>query len=167
MSLLQRKIRTVWEAMISPLRALHRRIFATFAIVLLALLLMGIGARRRPSSSFGLSGLPATWYVVKQSSNLWQKYTILSTFYSTPSHPRDIHVVLVPSHELNEPDLLLYWANDASPGTALPAEAQLVGAFAAGKTFLLPLNEKRAGHLVLFSSALQAVVDSANVETLP
>ncbi len=153
--------------MISPLRALHRRTFVTFAIVLPAILLIGIGARRRPSPSVDASGFPATWYVVKQSSSLWKKHTILSTFYSTPGRPQDIHVVLVPSHEFNEPDLLLYWANDAPSGNALPAEAQLIGAFAAGNAFLLPLNEKRAGYLVLFSSALREVFDTANVETLP
>lgn len=153
--------------MISPLRSLHRRTFVTFAIALPAILLIGIGARRRPGSSLGASSLPATWYVVKQSSSLWQKHTILSTFYSTPSRPQDIHLVLVPSHEFNEPDLLLYWANDPPSGNALPAEAQLVGTFSAGHAFLLPLNEKRAGHLLLFSSAFQTVFDTANVETLP
>jgi hypothetical protein len=153
--------------MISPLRALHRRTFVTFSIVIPAILLIGIGARRRAGSSFVASGFPATWYVVKQSSSLWQKHTILSTFYSTPGRPHDIHVVLVPSHEFNEPDLLLYWTNDAPSGNALPTEAQLVGAFAVGKTFLLPLNEKRTGHMVLFSSALQTVFDTANVEKLP
>jgi hypothetical protein len=153
--------------MISPLRALHRRTFVTFSIVLPAILLIGLGARRRPGSSFGASSLPATWYVVKRSSNLWQKHTILSTFYSTPGRPQDIHIVLLPSNEFNEPDLLLYWTNDVPSGNALPAEAKLVGAFAAGKMFLLPLNEKRAGHLVLYSSALQTVFDTANVETLP
>ncbi len=49
----------------------------------------------------------------------------------------------------------------------LPGEAQLVGAFKAGKAFLLPLNEKSAGHLVLFSQAHQNVFDTARVEKLP
>jgi hypothetical protein len=153
--------------MISPLRSLHRGAFVTLALALPAILLIGIAARRRPDPSLGLSSLPATWYVVEQSSSLWQKHTILSSFYSTPSRPQDIHVVLVPSHEFNEPDLLLYWANDLPSGNALPAEAQLMGAFAAGHSFLLPLNGKRAGHLVIFSSALQTVFDTANVEKLP
>jgi hypothetical protein len=167
LSLLQRRIRTGWEAMISPLRSLHRRTFVALAIVLPVILSIGIGARSRPGSNSGGSSLPATWYVVKQSSSLWQKNTILSTFYSTPSRPQDIHVVLVPSHELNEPDLLLYWANDPPSGNALPTEAQFIGAFSAGHAFLLPLNEKRAGHLMLFSSAYQTVFDTANLETLP
>jgi hypothetical protein len=153
--------------MIRPLREFHRRVFVGLALVVPAILLIGIGARRRPDSRLGSSSLPATWYVVKRSNFLWQKHTILSTFYSTPGRPQDIHVVLAPAHELNEPDLLLYWTDDAPHGNALPVEAQLVGAFAAGRPFLLPLDEERAGHLVLFSSALQTVFDSANVETLP
>lgn len=153
--------------MISPLRALHRHTFFTLAILLPAILLIGIGVRRRAGKSIGASGFPATWYVVKQSNSLWQKHTILSTFYSTPGRPQDIHVVLMPSRQLNEPDLLLYWANDGPLGNTLPAEADFIGAFAAGNPFLLPLNEKRAGRLVLFSPALQAVFDTANVETLP
>ena len=153
--------------MISPLRALHRRTFVIFAIVLPAILLIGIGARSGPGSKVEASGLPANWHVVKQSSSLWQKHSILSTFYSTADLPHEIHVVLVPSLDFNEPDLLLYWTNDAPLANAMPADAQFVGAFAAGKSFLLPVNEKRAGHLILFSSPIQTVFDTANVETLP
>ena len=123
--------------MISPLRSLHRRTFVTFAIALPAILLIGIGARRRPGSSLGASSLPATWYVVKQSSGLWtEAHEILSTFYSTPSRPQDIHLVLVPSHEFNEPDLLLYWANDPPSGSC---RTGVLLYFSAGHAFLLPL----------------------------
>lgn len=167
MNLLKKKIRTGWQAMISPLRALHRRTFVTFAMVLPAILLIGIAARRGPGSKVEASSLPANWHVVMQSSSLWQKHSILSTFYRTADVPHEIHVVLVPSHDFNEPDLLLYWTNDAPLANALPADSQLVGAFAAGKSFLLPVNERRTGHLILFSSAIQTVFDTANVETLP
>ena len=108
--------------------------------------------RSGPGSKVEASGLPANWHVVKQSSSLWQKHSILSTFYSTADLPHEIHVVLVPSLDFNEPDLLLYWTNDAPLANAMPADAQFVGAFAAGKSFLLPVTEKRAGHLILFSS---------------
>ena len=42
-----------------------------------------------------------------------------------------------------------------------------MGAFRTGKAFLIPLNEMRAGYLVLFSSAHQSVFDTARVEKLP
>jgi hypothetical protein len=79
----------------------------------------------------------------------------------------DTYVVLLPAQELNEPDLLLYWAAIAPEGNSLPKEARLVGAFNTAKVFPIPLNEKRAGYLVLFSPAHQTVFDTARVEMLP
>jgi hypothetical protein len=154
--------------MIQPLRAVHRRAFVTLALVLPAILLIGLGARRsRLGSSVHATDVPATAYIVRESSNFWQKHAIQSKFYSNPDCPLDTYVVLLPAQELNEPDLLLYWATNAPQGNVLPGEAQLVGAFTTGKAFLLPLNEKRAGHLVLFSPAHQTVFDTARVEKLP
>jgi len=98
---------------------------------------------------------------------LWQKHAIQSKFFSRSDRPQDIYLVLQRAQELNEPDLLLYWVTSAPQGNALPADAQLVAAFTTGKAFLLPLNEKRAGYLVLFSPAHLAVFDTARVETLP
>jgi hypothetical protein len=104
---------------------------------------------------------------VRESSNLWQKHAIQSKFYSRPERPQDIYLVLQPAEELNEPDLLLYWVTNAPQGNVLPADAQLVAAFTTGKAFLLPLNGKGAGDLVLFSPAHRAVFDTARVEKLP
>jgi hypothetical protein len=98
---------------------------------------------------------------------LWQKHAIQSKFYSRSDRPQDIYLLLQPEQELNEPDLLLYWVTNVPQGNVLPADAQLVAAFATGKAFLLPLEEKRAGHLVLFSPAHQTVFDTARVEKLP
>ena len=152
--------------MIQPLRVVHRRAFVALALVLPAILLIGLGARRpgldpraRPIDA------PDTGKIVRESSNLWQKHSIQSRFYRNPDGALDTYVVLLPAEELNEPDLLLYWANNAPQGNVLPADAQLVGAFTTGKAFLL--EEKRAGHLVLFSLAHQTVFDTARVEKLP
>jgi hypothetical protein len=154
--------------MIQPLRALHRRTFVALALVLPALLMIGIGARRpRPSPSAHGPEVPATAYLVRESSGLWQKHAIQSKFYSKSDRPRDVYVVLQPAQELNEPDLLLYWASIAPQGNSLPSEAQPVGAFTTGRAFLLPLGENRAGQLVLFSLAHQTVFDTATVERLP
>jgi hypothetical protein len=153
--------------MIQPLRAVHRGAFVTLAVVLPAILLIGLGARRlRRGPGVHAADLPATAYIVRESSNLWQKHTIQSEFYSTPDGPQDVYLVLQPAQSLNEPDLLLYWAI-APEGNSLPKEARLVGAFSTSKVFLLPLNEKGAGYLILFSPAHQAVFDTARVETLP
>ena len=153
--------------MIQPLRAVHRRAFVALALVLPAILLMGLGARRpgldpRAHATNALD----TGNMVEESGNLWQTHAIQSRFYSKSDPPQDIYVVLQPAQELNEPDLLLYWVTNA-PGDAFPASAQFVNAFTTGKAFLLPLDEKRAGHLVLFSRAHQSVFDTARVEKLP
>jgi hypothetical protein len=97
---------------------------------------------------------------------MWQKHAIHSNFYSRSDRPQDIYLVLQPAQELNEPDLLLYWVTNVPQGNDLPPDAQLVAAFATGKAFLLPLEEKRAGYLVLFSPAHQTVFDIARVEKL-
>ncbi len=144
--------------MIQPLRAVHRRAFVALALVLPAILLIGLGARRpRLGPSAHVTDVPDTGNMVRESSTLWQKHSI----------PLDTYVVLLPAEELNEPDLLLYWATNAPLGNILPGEARLVGALTTGKAFLLPLNEKAAGHLVLFSPAHQTVFDIAKVEKLP
>ena len=105
--------------------------------------------------------------MVRESSTLWQKHPIQSKFYSTSDRPQDIYLVLQTAQALNEPDLLLYWVTNTPEGNVIPAGAQFVGAFTTGKAFLLPLQEKRAGHLVLFSRAHQTVFDTARVEKLP
>jgi hypothetical protein len=154
--------------MIQPLRVVHRRAFVALALVLPAILLIGLGARRpRWGSITQATGAPATAYVVRESGNLWQKHAIQSKFYTRSDRPQDIYLVLQPAQELNEPDLLLYWVTIAPQGNVLPADAQLVAAFTTGQVFLLPLKEKRAGHLVLFSPAHQTVFDTARVEKLP
>ena len=154
--------------MIQPLRVVHRRAFVALALVLPAILLIGLGARRPGFAPRAHpTGVPDTVNVVRESSNLWQKHAIQSKFYSRSDRPQNIYLVLQPAQELNEPDLLLYWVTNPPRGDILPADAQLVAAFTTGKAFLLPLEEKRAGHLVLFSPAHQTVFDTARVEMLP
>ena len=154
--------------MIQPLRVVHRRAFVALALVLPAILLIGLGARRPGFAPRAHpTGVPDTVNLVRESSNLWQKHAIQSKFYSRSDRPQDIYLVLQPAQELNEPDLLLYWVTNAPEGDVLPVGAQFVDAFTTGKAFILLLEEKRAGHLVLFSRANQTVLDTAAVEKLP
>jgi hypothetical protein len=153
--------------MIQPLRVVHRRAFVALSLVLPAILLVGLGARRPHLGPSHATDVPDTGNIVRESSTLWQKHSIQSKFYSKSDRPQDIYLVLRPAQQLNEPDLLLYWVTNAPEGDVLPASARFVDAFTTGKAFLLPLDEKRAGHLVLFSLAHQAVFDTAKVETLP
>ena len=153
--------------MIQPLRAVHRRAFVALAVVLPAILLLGLEARRpRLGPSAHAADVPDTGNMVRESSTLWQKHSIRSRFYSKPDHPLDTYVALLPEEGLNEPDLLLYWSTNPPQGDVLPGEAQLVGAFTTDETFLLPLNRTGDGYLVLFSPAHQTVIDTARVEKL-
>ena len=112
--------------MIQPLRAVHRRAFVALALVLPAILLLGLGARRpRLVPSTHATDVADTGNMVRESSTLWQKHSIQSRFYSKPDRPLDTYVVLLPAEGLNEPDLLLYWATNAPQGNVLPGEAQL------------------------------------------
>ena len=154
--------------MIQPLRIVHRRALVTLTLVLPAILLIGLRARHSDlRTAARAADMPATAHLVMESSKLWQKHAIQSKFYSRPDRPQDIDVVLQSAQDLNEPDLLLYWVTNEPQGNSLPKEARLVGASTKGKVFPLPLNEKRAGYLVLFSQAHQTVFDAARVETLP
>jgi hypothetical protein len=154
--------------MIQPLRVVHRRAFVALTLVLPAILLIGLGARHSHSSpTVRAADVPATAYVVRESSNLWQRHSIHTKFYRRSDGSQDIYLVLQPAQSLNEPDLLLYWDANAPQGNVLSGEAQLLGGFSTGKVFHLPLNEKRAGYLVLFSPAHQTVLDTAAVEKLP
>jgi hypothetical protein len=154
--------------MIQPLRAIHRRAFFTLAFLLPTILVVGLASRHsRPGPRVLAAQVPVSAHRVRTSDALWQKHAIRTELYSDSDRAQDIYVVLQPVRELNEPDLLLYWAANVPQGNSLPGEAKLVGAFTTGKAFLLPLNEKRAGHLVLFGAAHQAVFDTAAVERLP
>ena len=153
--------------MIQPLRVVHRRAFVALALMLPTILLIGLGARRPSLGATADPDAPHTGNIVRESSNLWQKYAIQSRFYRRFDRPQDIYLVLQPAEELNEPDLLLYWVTNAPQGKVLPVDAQLVAPFTTGKALVLPLEQKRAGYLVLFSPAHQAVFDKARVDELP
>jgi hypothetical protein len=154
--------------MIQPLRTIHRRAFVGLAVVLPAIFLVGLGARHpRQRLSAPAAQLPDSARSLRKSDTLWQKQRIQSEFYSDSNHPGYIYVVfstVVPQEPI-EPDLLLYWSTDQPQGDSVPAQAQLLGAFVAGKVFSLPLNE-RAGYLFLFSLPHHTIFDAARVERL-
>ena len=77
--------------MIQPLRVVHRRAFVALALVLPAILLIGLGARRpRLGPSAHATDVPDTGNMVRESSTLWQKHSIQSRFYRKSDRPQDI-----------------------------------------------------------------------------
>ena len=152
-----------------PLRTVHRRAFLGLAFVLPVVLITGL-AERRPqvaASSGHTSQLPTSAQLVRKSDTLWQKHEIPTMFYSSADAPRILSVVLHPVQPVDEPDPLLYWSLTAPVANGLPANAQLMGAFAPDKRLALQLDAQRAAYLILYSGAHQAVIDFARVEKLP
>ena len=155
--------------MIQPLRAVHRRAFVALAVS------AANDPVDRARSAAPSPGPRRKCYRYRGHGEHGERVEQLcgrSIRFSQRSiasrtRPLDRYVELLPAQELNEPDLLLYWARNAPEGNVLPGNAQLVGVFSTGKAFLLPLNEEGAGHLVLFSQAHQTVFDTAVVGKLP
>jgi hypothetical protein len=154
--------------MIQPLRTVHRGTFVILAFVLPAVLMAGLGARRlpRPSRPQVLE-LSSSAHLARKSDALWQTHAIQSEFYTDSNRSGDIQVILHPEHELNEPDVLLYWSVEQPTGDALPAASQLLGPVAASTTFTVPPGVERGGYLILFSLPYQRLIDIAKVEALP
>jgi len=154
--------------MIQPLRTGHRRVFVALACTLPAILGLGLGSRRaheRNASAMEL--VPSARFVMKKSDRMWQQHAIVTEFYGDTNNSVAAYVVLRPTGDLNEPDLLLYWVTPDMQGSTLPANARLLGRFVPGKLFALDPDSQRSGRLVLYSGAHQSIVDTSLVERLP
>jgi hypothetical protein len=151
--------------MIQPLRNAHRQGFSALAVVLPAILVVGLMARHR-SESVSADALKSTDAVraFKVSAG-WQKHSIETYFYLNPVRDGEIAVILTPKPALDEPDLLLYWAGSDGSGTNL-SQARLLGPFVPNKNYSIPAGERR-GELVLYSLAHATVIDRAKIEGLP
>jgi hypothetical protein len=154
--------------MIQPLRTLHRRTFTTFAVVLPAILIVGLRARH-PQTRAGVvpNALSSTSELLSSVGTQWQKHAIGSRFYRDLQHPDMLYVIFDLPPEMNEPDLLLYWSEGLAQGNDLPPQAELLGSLTTQKAFLLPRNLKPPGYLVLYSLAHHHTVDTAALERLP
>ena len=153
--------------MIQPLRAVHRKAFAVIAFALPAVLWAGLRAREAPLIlSPATVAMPSNMYLLRQSDRLWGKHIIQSKFYGDSANAEYVEVMFSLSQEVSDPDLLLYWTGDLRPAADISGW-KLLGTFAAGRVFSLPLDAKRGGHLALYSLAHQEFVDSALVEKLP
>jgi len=115
--------------MIQPLRTAHRRAFVALSFVLPAILVAGLAARHPRSSTGGTAASDeALDYAATKSDKLWQKHAIQAELHRNTGHSQ-IDVVVKVSHQVNEPDLLLYWAASEPQGNTLPRQALLLRAF--------------------------------------
>jgi len=146
----------------------HRRAFLALALLLPAILAVGLGARRKPvESGVNDSKTPANAQLLRKSDILWQRHGIQTKFYGDVSDERTVYVELRPAVALREPDPLLYWAPGQRGDAQLSPNARLLGTFENGKIFAIPVDGERSGQLVLYSGAHQTIVDVATVEKLP
>ncbi len=150
--------------MIYSLRQKHRQIFGVLGVLLPLMLVIGIAARR---------AVPPLEMLPPELSSVSQTFTATDTVHDDLFAKAEVSVRVwkdlqsgqlavgfnAPKHLL-KPDLLVYWTPSARQSLAeLPADAVLLGAFAAGPLAVPPEAAEVAGALVLFSLGDQALVD--------
>ena len=154
--------------MIQPIRAAHCDAFIALAILLPAVLVIGLNVRHpRVCSKSRVVQLDDSAHLVRKSGTLWPKHRIETEFREDSNDLGKVSIILHASEEPSDPDLLLYWSHERPIGALLPASARLIGPFVADDSLPLPLDVERAGYLVLFSLPHHTVVDTARVEKLP
>jgi hypothetical protein len=134
--------------MIAPHRSSHRHTFAVLAILVPAVLAMGVAARHpqppvSPQAHEGLARASAAG-----------------------------HFVLIIMHEgrfavrtpVAIPDPLLYWTPYVPPDEGLPPGAHFIGPWAREHVYEPP---SQFGYLILYSGAYGRIVDYVRVESQP
>jgi hypothetical protein len=149
--------------MIQPLRTAHRRIFMVLAVLLPAIIVLGLSERHVLVKAKGSSISPDAMRM-SAASAVWEKNTLTTEFFSDPSNRDTVHLFLKSVHELRDPDLLLYWTAEARDQDL--SHARLLGTFVGGRAYSLT-REQHRGYLILYSLAHNAIVDRAKIERLP
>ncbi|MEW5975988.1 MAG: hypothetical protein AB1898_09315 [Acidobacteriota bacterium] len=126
--------------MIRPLRNIHRRTFSGLAVVLPAILLVGL-ASRQPFPEESLS--------------------FLGPEEGGPHLPE----ALLSGEPLDAPDVLVYWTAGLPSGDHLPAEASLLGPLQ-GIDPLLPAPSAK-GFLLFYSLAHNRIVARTELQPEP
>jgi hypothetical protein len=131
--------------MIQPLRRYHRFSFYTLGVLLPVLFSAGLVARRplvslQPASDRIHLTMPSGTAVVTDSRELW-------------------------GGAVDDPDLLVYWAEDEPELDSLPVNARLLGSLQSAHTGVLrvPGGDRNRGYLILYSLAYQKPVAKARV----
>ena len=118
--------------MIQPLRTAHRRIFIVLAVLLPAIILVGLSDRHAlvrasgPSTSLRATRLSA-------ASAVWEKNTVTTEFSSDASNRDTVQLFLKPVRQLRDPDLLLYWTAEARAPDL--SHARLLGALVGDRAY--------------------------------
>jgi hypothetical protein len=130
--------------MIQPLRRYHRYSFYTLGILAPVLFSAGFAARlplvSQPTSDRFHLTMPNGAAMITDSRELW-------------------------GSAVDDPDVLVYWAEDEPELESLPVGAHLLGSLPAGRGGWLrvPRGERKRGYLILYSLAYQKPVAKARV----
>jgi len=140
-------------------------------IVLAAVLpvILGAGLKARPHVPHAEPETLTTSQIsnrLNQATAVWAKKTFDTQFYSEPTNPRTVQIILKPLRGSDEPDLLLYWTSKAGADSPELTRAHLLGSFRVGRSYSLPTGTEHVS-LVLYSLAHREIVDTAKVEVLP
>jgi hypothetical protein len=134
--------------MIQPLRGYHRRAFLVLAIVLPAVFVGGLAARRK------MPVAKVETLLLAAPSGGGKKFTYPITVWSAPPKAR-----LIATKPLVLPDALVYWSTQAPQEKFLPADAVFLGRLDPALTYQIP--NPSPGFLVIYSPAKKAVLDYA------
>lgn len=153
--------------MIRPLRQRHHRIFRILAIALPTALTLGIAGRKtlpvaNPLAVPGNPDKPPSGGLVWEKPDLFPNATIQTRLLREHPERGAFGLTFSTAKSFLKPDLLVYWvAGNSIPTNSLPLNAQLLGAFSAGSTLMLPAEvATQTGVLVLYSLADHEIVDT-------
>jgi hypothetical protein len=145
--------------MIKPLRSVHRAVFVLAAVVLPALLVAGLRARRLPPL-VPVAILPAAVPVGPPLP--WSTAAGTAVVTLVRERPESaLEVELAPATAFRAPDLLLYWTSRSLPVDDVGQPDALLGTVSGEpvKRFRLPpLVQAGHGSLLLFSLAHHSIV---------
>lgn len=154
--------------MIQPLRAAHRLVFFACLLILPALFLGGLFARHKwplasPANPVQLqNGEVLLSEKVEKVGNLQFNVRLLGS----SGNPGERAVQISSKTPLVAPDVLVYWSEQPVP-SALPAAAQLLGPYRPHARYLLPVDSRETGSIMLYSLGQQKLLGAFSLGKRP
>jgi len=152
--------------MIQPLRTAHRSIFLALAALLPTLIAAGVSSRRARIAN-GMPPMPSLSAVLADSGSIfWNNTRMAAQVYPDSANPDSARLLVNPSGEVRDPDLLIYGAGHDVSKEADLSDAHLLGSLSAGKSISVS-RAQQGRFLVMYSLAHRVVVDTAKIERSP
>jgi hypothetical protein len=158
--------------MILPLRARHRAMITTLAVVAPAVFALALGKRSsvRPSPAPDLSTwneptlipVGADWTVLLNP-------LVQARYLAVDTNSAPLAVALKTAAPVEAPDVLIYWAPSVGDSAALPPGATLLGPLPnpGVERYRLPFSGPPEGYLLLYSLAHRERLAIARLPAVP